>query len=85
MALLCRDLSDIPPDYLERAIERWVREKPFMPKANELAEMARSFMPSKGKVDQQAICDRGNAHLLEEGRHDIRWSIVDGRAKLDWN
>jgi hypothetical protein len=40
IALLARDLADIPAKYLEIAIRRHVLQSPFMPKAAELAALA---------------------------------------------
>jgi len=84
LALLTRDLADIPPDLLERAIHDHVTNSPYLPKASDLIAKARGYMPNPGRSDQQAICDRGNAHLLTIPRYDIHWTVVDGRAKLDW-
>jgi len=84
IALLAQDLADIPPDLLDRAINQHVARSPYLPKASDLIALAQSYVPKAGKIDQQAICDRGNAHLLTIPRHDVCWRVEDGRAKLDW-
>jgi hypothetical protein len=48
LALLARDLSDIPPAYLDKAIQVWVEQKPWLPKASELVEIAKRFQPRPG-------------------------------------
>jgi hypothetical protein len=72
IALLCRDLADVPPRYLEQAIRKWVRESHFMPKASELIELAQSFLP-KNKKDPSAWIENGNRGLAEQGRFDVNW------------
>jgi hypothetical protein len=85
LALLAADVADIPPDLLERAIRDHAVRSPYLPKASELIALAQSYMPKPGRMDQQAICDRGNADLLTIPRYDIRWSIgEDGKAALGW-
>jgi hypothetical protein len=44
IALLARDLADVPPVYLERAIRKWVLTSHFMPKASDLVELAQEFL-----------------------------------------
>lgn len=57
LALLAVDLADIPPQYLEKAISVWVSQKPWLPKASELVEIAKRFQPKPmtGNVNGHAI------------------------------
>lgn len=76
LALLARDVSDVPPAYLERAIREWVRDRQFMPKANELIELARSYLPKADSDKDQRISlwiERGNAGLAAQGIHNAHW------------
>jgi len=55
LALLAQDCSDIPPDKLEKAIERYVRihGNNFLPRAAQLIEIAQSFgRQSSGSVNE---------------------------------
>lgn len=84
LALLAQDLADIPPDLLERAIRDHATSSPYLPKASDLVERAKAYVPPPGEIDQHAICARGNAHLAMLGRHDVRWTVEDGRARIGW-
>lgn len=57
LALLARDLADIPPQYLEKAIAVWVSQKPWLPKASELVEIAKRFQPKPtfGEANGKAV------------------------------
>jgi hypothetical protein len=57
LALLAVDLADIPPQYLEKAISVWVSQKPWLPKASELVEIAKRFQPkaAMGEANGHAI------------------------------
>lgn len=69
IALLARDLADVPAYHLSRAIDEWVRESKFMPKASELAAVAKRLSVPSG-FDP---VEYGNANLRREGRYDIHW------------
>lgn len=79
LALLARDVADIPPDILRRAVDRHVAISPYMPKACELIEASKALLrgPIEGEIDWVTI---GNRTLNEIGRHDIRWSRDEGGA-----
>jgi hypothetical protein len=80
--LLASDLADLPPEALQRAIDRWVLAHPFMPKASELAALAQEdelARPGAGgwvPLEEQAA--RRNANLKAAGNKRIRWLIEDG-------
>ena len=76
LALLARDVADVPPAYLERAIREWVRERQFMPRANELIDLARSYLPKPNSDKEQRArqwVERGNAGLAARGIRDAHW------------
>jgi hypothetical protein len=76
LALLARDVADVPPTYLERAIREWVRDSQFMPRANELIELARSYLPKSDSDKDFRVAqwiERGNAGLAAQGKHNAHW------------
>jgi hypothetical protein len=86
LALLASDLADIPPDALRKAIDSWVLSKAFLPKASELAELARetsaAFAP---RLYGQEKVDADNARLEAEGNRRIRWRWDGSRREpIDW-
>ena len=83
IALLARDLADIPPHYLERAITEWVRNNRWMPKACELIDLAKAMLPpvrprhdETGGSFLENLCARYNR---DNKRTDMAW-VIDG----DW-
>ena len=87
IALLARDLADVPPAYLERAIRKWAVTRDFMPRASELVRMAQELQQAddgapKGKpVDMAA---RRNAQLRAEGNFSLHWYYdQSGQIKLE--
>jgi hypothetical protein len=86
LALLASDLADLPPDALRAAIDQWVMSKPFMPKASELADLARAASIAFGpRLYGQAKVDADNARLEAEGNRRIRWQWDGFRAEpVDW-
>ena len=54
IALLARDVADIPPAYLRQAIDQWVRRSPFMPKASDLVSLAQQALSAAQPVDHAA-------------------------------
>lgn len=83
IALLACDLADVPPRYLERAINQHVTQSPFMPKASELMALVQQLQDSEGRRSDTPLADRWNAALAAEGRHDIRWRDDNGQMKLE--
>ena len=84
LAALMLDLADLPPDYLERAIEKWVTEQRWMPAASDLIGIAKSFMPSPQNLGERVDVISGyNARLRAQGRH-FQWAEDDlGNLKLE--
>jgi hypothetical protein len=84
IALLACDVADVPPAYLERAIREWVRDKQFMPKASELIERAKSYLPKSDSIKEHWIA-RGNAGLAARGIHDAHWIYdkVAGQYRIE--
>jgi hypothetical protein len=81
LALLTLDLADIPAPALEAAIDQWVMTKPFLPKASELAELARASIEASRPIGTLAEqCEARNAMLDEAGNERLRWRITgDGQ------
>ena len=46
LRLLAEDVSDVPPDYLERAAKEWARKSPYLPKASDLIGLAQGYVSS---------------------------------------
>ena len=88
LALLTRDLAGEDPLALERAIERWVRTSPFMPKAAELIDLIKRDQalqdPGARLLRLQHRAEEGNAALDAKGRRDIRWFVRNGELVLDY-
>ncbi|MEN2787974.1 hypothetical protein ACFOKI_16475 [Sphingomonas qilianensis] len=94
LALLARDLADVPADRLERAITEWVRTERWMPKAADLVDICQrhqrddlNLQPEvRGVTDEvAAFVDARNALLAHapKGRKDIEWFVdASGQAKL---
>lgn len=80
LALLTRDLAEVDPAALEAAINKWVRESPFMPKVADLLTLIQQAKQSRGAPDLQAIADRGNALCT---RPDLQWVVRNGDLKLE--
>lgn len=83
LALLCRDLADLPPHLLERAAREWAVRSPYLPKASDLAGMCRDLMPSaKPKASRddwlRAKAEEANRNLALEGKSEAMLWIVDG-------
>ncbi|MFC0147212.1 hypothetical protein [Sphingobium scionense] len=79
--MLATDLHDLPVDLLERAIGDWSIKSPFMPKAFDLVQLAKSYL-AKAHPQQREVTtdwvdvarrrnDRMNAD--PEARRGVRW------------
>lgn len=95
LALLARDLADLPPDRLERAINAWVRAERWMPKAADLVALCQQQQRAELKPvvandrsprsSAQAFADSRNAAMATDpaARKDIEWYVDDAdEAKL---
>ena len=86
LALLARDVADIPPAYLERAIAQHVVRSPYLPKASDLFAIAQSFLtsakPKAGQADLPALAEKYNANLAAQGRRDMQWVVEGGDIRL---
>ena len=94
LALLARDLCDLPYDRLENAIYAWVRSERWMPKAADLIALCQRHQAEElgalaqgrsegGGVD--TFVDARNASLSSgtSKRTDIEWFVdASGEAKL---
>jgi hypothetical protein len=69
LALLARDVADIPPRFLDFAIRRWVGSSPFMPKASDLIALAQSAI-TPPKADGMSLAQRYN---MKNTRTDVVW------------
>lgn len=91
IALLARDVADIPANYLAMAIEMWVKSSRFMPKASDLAEMAKgaaaggSIAGKVGAAQIEEMATKLNAQRFtrEQGWHYFVATGADGKARLD--
>ena len=90
LALLETDMADAPVDRLKAAIDQWVRNSRWMPKASDLWDIIRrSTQPRQSassdayQAKLQARMEWGNNDLASKGRNDIRWVIRNGELKLD--
>jgi hypothetical protein len=84
LALLCRDLIDIPPHILRQAAEKWAKESRWMPKASELRDMARSLATqpqadgSEGEKWKRRVRE-GNRMLIDGKMNDrAHWALGSG-------
>jgi len=94
LALLTRDLADLPAAALRFAIDRWVLSSPYMPKAAELADLARQYLaePARARSGEllplETQAEIRNRELELAGNYRIRWLIADGGWQpidyLDW-
>lgn len=76
LALLARDLAEMPPALLDGAIARWAQSRPFLPKACELIAIARDLLPAPERDPPgRAISDRYNDRIVAEGagHRPLRW------------
>tara|TARA_Y100000114_G_scaffold153717_1_gene174225 strand:+ start:3483 stop:3941 length:459 start_codon:yes stop_codon:yes gene_type:complete len=79
--MLASDLADLPADLLDRAISDWVVRSPYMPKAFDLVQLAKSYLPkakpqsADAPNDWERRAQAANDQLAarEDGRRDIRW------------
>jgi hypothetical protein len=93
LALLTVDLVDIPPLALELAIQRWAVTKPFLPRAAELAELAKELATAAADRPRPTLaeqCDARNAALAAANNWRVRWIITpDGQWQAtdfkDWD
>lgn len=81
LALLANDLADVPADLLNRAIEDWATRSPYMPKAFDLVQLAKSYLPKpqvvkEGPTDWEMLARRYNDRMGAdpEARRDVRWT-----------
>lgn len=80
LALLAADLADVPARYLELAAQDWARRNPFLPKANELAALAKAFAdrtqaPNNRDTDvekRRRMLPRMNQTRI---RDDVEWCL----------
>ncbi len=89
LALLARDLADLPPERLEQAIYAWVRAERWMPKAADLVALCQQqqraeFQPvvandRSPRSSAQAFANSRNAAMATEptARKDIEWYVDD--------
>ena len=91
LAMLATDLHDLPVDLLERAIGDWSIKSPFMPKAFDLVQLAKSYLakaqPQQREVptDWEDIARRRNERMNAdpEGRRGVRWVANATGATLE--
>lgn len=89
LALLAQDVADIPPDLLDKAIQRHVAQSPYMPKAADLVRLAKDIdgarrpnLPTDGPTYAHRLAASYNA---KRTRSDVEWYVNDaGEVKLRW-
>lgn len=92
LALLVIDLADVPVAMLERAIQDWSVRSPYMPKAYDLVQLAKSYLPKPppqsggSTTDWPTMAGRANQdmHTRENGRQDIHWVADHAGMKLQF-
>lgn len=83
LVALMIDLRDIPPESLERSIRHWVLQSPYLPKASDLADLAKGFVAqSEGRTGERLDqASRANARLDSESPgFPARWIYDQGGA-----
>jgi len=83
LALLVTDLAELDPGMLERAVQGWVKQNPFMPRASDLRGMVEDI----GKMQtgtglshikrMQIIVRECNANLVKWGLLGVEWYLDD--------
>lgn len=81
VALLARDVADIPENLLDLAITEWVRTKRWLPRAAELIAVAQGIQAERDKprggIDLAAQynqrMDANGTRYDREGRPEVRW------------
>lgn len=86
LSMLSDDLAHIPPEALERAIDRHVLASPYMPKAADLIKLAQNdarpagILPRYGQTYADALAEAYNA---KSTRDDVTWIVTAaGQLKL---
>ena len=90
--MLATDLADLPADLLERAISDWSVRSPYMPKAFDLVQLAKSYLPKpevvkEGPTDWEMLARQRNDRLASDpdGRRDIRWVASSNGVYLEFD
>lgn len=73
VALLAEDVADAEPWKLQQAIDRWVRAKPFLPKASELREIMAEIGKRPSDSEYVDCVGPRNEMLAAKGSH-LRWA-----------
>lgn len=89
LALLSRDLSDVPWKLLRRAVDEWAQKSPYLPKASDLIEMCKGYVAERKAVlstNPYDIVAQRNAALVGTPRgHEIEWYVAEGgQPKIRW-
>ena len=89
LALLARDLADVPWKLLRRAVDDWAQRSPYLPKASDLIDMCKGYVTERQTMTASDIGTRVqqlNSHLGTKPRgREIEWYVAsDGTAKLRW-
>lgn len=91
IALLCRDVADVPPGLLERAVEEWVRSSVFMPKAADLVALAKGYLGSArpdasvGFDPSDWLHELAARYNAARVHHRTEWYVSDqNELKLRW-
>lgn len=92
LALLVVDLADVPVALLERAIQDWSVRSPYMPKAYDLVQLAKGYLPKPvtqsggNATDWQTMAERANQdmHTRDNGRKDIHWVADHAGMRLEF-
>ncbi|WP_157102486.1 hypothetical protein [Sphingobium sp. TCM1] len=85
-------MHDIPADLLERAISDWATRSPYMPKAFDLIQLAKSYLPKPTQRaavatdwEMRAQAANDQLHGREKGRRDIRWVASHDGMRLEFD
>lgn len=72
VALLAEDLADADPNKLSAAIDQWVRDWPYMPKASDMRRIMAEIAKPKERAEYVDVVGIRNAELEAKGSH-LRW------------
>lgn len=89
LALLAKDLADVPWKLLRRAVDEWAQRSPYLPKASDLIDMCKGYVTERQAMTASDVGTRVqqmNSRLATTPRgKEIEWYVAsDGTAKLRW-
>lgn len=74
VAMLIKDVSHVPAHLLQAAADEWAKRSPYLPKASELIEVARTKR-DVSRFKGESLASRYNA---QRQRDDVIWEDIPG-------